>query len=590
MAERPSKSEIRRLQESINWSYRQLKPFRENDLASMRQYVGAHYSDRGATKKVPFSLLELAVTTYTQRLSGGRPRVLFTTPHSSLQPQKSKLQAGTNHLLEEIDFSTTLSDAVQGGFFSMGIIKTGLDLRGQVEWNGFLHDVTQPFADSVTLDNWCHDMSATRWDKVQYCGDRYSLDLEDAREIFEHGDKLRPIEDVGGTGEDAERLKDMTQGSGFNRQYYRRITEVWDVWDPRKERVIVLASGEGEPCEVTGEYIDCIDWNGPERGPYRLLRFNPVRGNVMPLPPVGLWMDLHELANNVMRKLSRQAERQKTVYGVRPGGEADGNTTMEANDGSMIKMLDPKNVSTLNFPGVEPQMLAFLIQLKNMASWLWGNLDALGGLSPQAETLGQDRLLSASASQRLIRMQNTVLDYAFSVIRALSDFLYTDPFFTSSQTKRYGDVEMPVYWTPKDREADFLEYNMTLEPYSLQYRSPSERLETIRQFMVQLAMPFAQQMTAQGIYVDFEALFNTVGEYTGLDELKNILVYINQRQTQEGPTGAGRALQSPVTNRINTRVNRPGATSEGKDEAMMTALLGGGQQNSQFAQVNRPTG
>ena len=585
MAKTPTKDEISRLQRAINWSYRQLKPFRENDADAMKQYVGSHYSENGADKKVPFSLMELAISTYTQRLSGGKPRTLFTSPHRQLQAQTAKLQRGTNHLLDEIDFHLTLPEVIQGAFFSIGILKLGLDVRGKMEWNGFLHDVTQPFADSVTLDNWVHDMAATRWDKVQFCGDRYCLDLADAQEIFQNGSKLKPLTYTGETREN--RAGSLSQGNAFNREDYREQTEVWDIWDPRENRIIVLAAGEGEETDVTGEFVDCIDWNGPERGPYRLLRFNPIRGNVMPVPPVGLWRDMHDLANNVMRKLDRQARRQKSVYGVRPGGEPDGNTTLTANDGDMVKLLDPKNVTKLDFPGVEPQLLAFLIQIKNMASWLWGNLDALGGLSPQAETASQDKLLTVSASQRLVRMQNITLDFTVDVIRSLAELLYTDPFMVLPQTKRYNNISVPVLWTPEDREADFMQYNMTVEPYSLQYRSPSERLETIRQTMLQIAAPFAQQMTMQGIDIDFEKLFTIIGDYTGLDEMKELMIYSNPRQTQEGPV---RAMQSPVTNRINTRVNRPGATSQGKDEAMVNNLMNFGQQPAQAAQVSRPTG
>ena len=296
---------------------------------------------------------------------------------------------------------------------------------------------------------------------------------------------------------------------------------------------------------------------------------------------------MHKLANNVMRKMDRQARRQKTVYGVRPGGETDASVVMQANDGQMIKMHDPRNVSTLNFPGVESGLMAFLIQIKNMTSWLWGNLDALGGLSPQAETLGQDRLLSASASQRLLRMQSTVTEYAHECIWTLSELLYNDPLITLPLTKRIDNYEIQTLWTPEDRESDFMEYNMKLEPYSLQYRSPSERLETIRQTMMQLVFPFSQMMAMQGIFVDFEKLYRTVAEYTGLDELNDILIYTNQRQTEQGPV---RSLQSPVTNRINTRVNRPGATSQGQDEAMTRHLFGMNQQDSQMAQVTRAIG
>jgi len=584
---KPTVNEIKRLQESINWSYRQLKPFRENDKEAMKQYVGSNYSDMGAERPVPFSLLELAIGIYEQRLSGGKARALFTTPHDSLKPQTSKLQIGTNHLLEEIAFHTTFSEIVQGAFFSMGIGKIALQQKGKTEYQGFLHDVYQPFFNAVSLCNWVHDMSATRWDKIQYCGDKYTLPLEDARKMFANGDRLKPVKDTRGYGADDDLLEDLTQGSGFNREYYSEITEVWDIWDVLNNRIIVLAAGEGEPCDVTGEYIDSWEWTGSEKGPYRLLRFNNIRDNVMPLPPVGIWMDLHQLANNVMRKLSRQAKRQKTVYGVRPGGESDGTVTMQANDGDMIKLHDPRNVSTLNFPGVESGLLAFLIQIKNMASWLWGNLDALGGLSPQSETLGQDRLLTASASQRLLRMQNVTTDYAHECIWSLAELLYNDPLITLPLTKRIDNYEIQTPWTPYDRENDFMEYNMKLEPYSLQYRSPSERLETIRQTMSQLVFPFSQMMAAQGIFVDFEKLYRIISEYTGLDELNDILIYTNPRQAEQGPI---RSLQSPVTNRINTRINRPGATSQGKDEAMASHLLGMGQQGSQMAQITRATG
>ena len=40
-----------------------------------------------------------------------------------------------------------------------------------------------------------------------------------------------------------------------------------------------------------------VDWTGPPRGPYAVLGFNHVPSNIMPLPPVAIWQDLHDLAN-----------------------------------------------------------------------------------------------------------------------------------------------------------------------------------------------------------------------------------------------------------------------------------------------------
>ena len=590
MAKTPTKQEVRRLQQAINYSYRQLRPARVADKLAMQQFLTTHYSENGARHPVPFNLLELAVTIYTQRLTGGRPQALMTTEHRGLYPANAKLQRGTNHLLGEIKFGDTLADAVQGGFFSpFGIIKTGLDQHGPpVEYKGYLHDVMQPFADSVLFSNWVHDMTAGVDEKSQFEGDRYTIEIDDAKDRWDGpGMKdLQTVRDRGGYDED--RTEDLSQSENrFQREYYREITEAWDIWDWKENRVISLAAGDTHDATVTGEYLGVIDWDGPESGPYNKLRFTRVRGNIAGLPPVAVWKDMHDLANNIMRKLERQAQRQKTVYGVRPGGESDGVTAMQAGDGQMVKLQDPKNVATLSFPGIDPQLLAMLIQVKNHASWLGGNLDALGGLSPQADTLGQDRLLNASSSQRIIKMQTATQDFVVDVMRKLSEYLYTDPFIISNQTKRYGNIQVPVTWTPQDREADFLSYNIKLEPHSLQYRSPSEKLEIIKNTMIQLIIPFSQQLQAQGISLDFEALFGIVGDYANLPELNEILVYSNPRQTQEGPV---RALQSPVTSRTNTRINRPGSTSQGSDEAMVGQMLGKGQQDATVGQIMRPTG
>jgi len=47
---------------------------------------------------------------------------------------------------------------------------------------------------------------------------------------------------------------------------------------------------------------------------------------------------------------------------------------------------------------------------------------------------------------------------------------------------------------------------------------------------------------------------------------------------------------SPNTTRTNVRVNRPGATESGKEEALVQTLMGGGVNDDQMKSVSRPTG
>ena len=215
MAKTPTKLEVKRLQQAINYSYRELRPARVADKSAMMQYLTTHYSDNGARKPVPFNLLELAITIYTQRLTGGSPRVLMTTKHRELYPANAKLQRGTNHLLEEIDFGVTLADAVQGGFFSpFGIVKTGLDQQGPpVEWMGYLHDVMQPFADSILFNNWVHDMTVGRDEKSQFEGDRYSIEMEDALDRWD-GPGMKDLVSLREVvGDEEDRVEDLSQGN-----------------------------------------------------------------------------------------------------------------------------------------------------------------------------------------------------------------------------------------------------------------------------------------------------------------------------------------------------------------------------------------
>ncbi len=53
-----------RLFASVQWSRRQLEPFRRNRRVMLEQYVGQHYGDSGSRKRVPINLREMAMNIY----------------------------------------------------------------------------------------------------------------------------------------------------------------------------------------------------------------------------------------------------------------------------------------------------------------------------------------------------------------------------------------------------------------------------------------------------------------------------------------------------------------------------------------------
>ena len=570
------------LKEAIRWSRQKMGPFLDQRSNRLKKYLGKNYGSEGSALHQPVNLMELAVNIYQQNLAAQAPRALATTPYRTLKPKAYKLSLGLNHLIKEIDFEWTIQMAVLEGLLSMGIIKVGLNNTAQVEIGGYLHDYGQPFADLVTLDDFVCDMSAKKKEMWQFCGNRYSMLLEDAKQIYpkKYHDALASaiVDDAG----DESKVR------------YQKIIHLWELWLPHDNKIVTMTESDKD---VTGAVINEFEWEGPETGPYHILNYSDVPNQTIGLAPAATWEDLNELANKLFRKLSDQATRQKTILGVRAGGGADANRVIKCSDGDTINLDDPKNVSEFSFGGIDQTTLAFFLQVRDIYSYLAGNLDALGGLSAQSDTVGQDTLLTQSASQRMQRMTRQTANFTTKVIEDLGFYLWYDPMIVLPLVKPLpaSGIEVPLSFGPADREGDYYEYNIKIEPYSMQHQSPAARLQSLRTVLAEMIMPLSQMMQQQGVTVDMQKLMDIVGRYGDLDELKEILIYSNPElygqqqqpvQTPGGPTGTKPAQ----TTRRYERVNRPGATRSGKDQVLSQLMLGGNAQNSEKQALTRPTG
>jgi hypothetical protein len=580
------KIDIMQLNRSVAYSRGALKPFRANRYYLLKQLAGYHYSDNGASDKVPINLLELALNIYLQQLIANCPRVSVTSDYPQLKEICTRFELAMNKLVREINLEETLALAVQGGMLSVGIVKVFLNSY-KVEVGGYLHDAGQPCADHVTLDDWVHDMTVKRWEQVQYEGNRYRMTKDEALEVFK-GNKDELIRNE---FDRLEREENISAGSMSQKEEYIETIELWDLWLPKQNIVGVYMAGDTEQ-DPLAKQLRAVEWTGPERGPYHKLGFGKLEGNTMPTSPAMYQRDLHDLANRLYRKLGRQADRQKTVYGVMRGGDKDGQKIVEAEDGQMFSLDNPNNVQEIIYKGISPESLAFLIQTKEMFSYLAGNLDMLGGLGPQSDTLGQDQLLAAGASRRLQRMQKEMISFTTGVVEDLGYYLYNDPYIEIPLIKRipqFPDVAVPVKFSPEDRENDFVEYNIKIEPFSMQHQSPENKLMGLRTVFSEFVAPLIPVMQQQGVEIDIVGLFTTIGKLANLPELNDVLSYSMPRQMSQ-PVGGMPTNKPPVTKRTYERINRPGATQPGKDQIMKQALLGSRPQKSEMSAIGRPTG
>lgn len=576
-----------RLLEAVQQSRNRMQPFREQRLAAVRAFVGSNYGEMSSDDKVPLNLMQMAVNIYRRQVAARAPQAMIIARDPRLAATADDFELALNWLIREIDLESSISRWVIDAMFSIGVMKVGISPGNQAEIEGILHDAGRPFADVVDFDDFVFDMNAKSWDLCQFVGNKYTLPYEMAKEMKLFGDEeLTPtiLSDYNEGGD--EKVSILQTGGIWNpNRGYMDLVELWDLWLPYDNLFVTVQVVDNSGIDG-GKVIRVVEWDGPEVGPYHILSFGDVPGNIMPLPPAQAMLDLHDASNRVFRKLVRQADRQKTLTIVASGAEEDGRRIVDANDGDTIKSDNPQATKEARYGGPDAASIAFLLQLKDLFVYLGGNLDALGGLGRQANTVGQESLISRSANMLIADMQDRTTTAVRKVIESLADYLWNDPLMAPKVLKKIGNtgLSIPVEFSQDMREGDLLDYMVEIAPYSMQSRTPTERLQTLQQLMTQFVIPLAPQLQQRGIGINMDQFLEIMAKYSNLPEMQSIIERIPQQEMammQQAAGGGERPLQSPVTTRNNVRENISGATRQGADQESMRMLMGMAAQGGQ---------
>jgi len=237
-------------------------------------------------------------------------------------------------------------------------------------------------------------------------------------------------------------------------------------------------------------------------------------------------------------------------------------------------------------------ILAFYIQIRDLFSYFAGNLDSLGGLSPMTETVGQDKLLAESASARIGFMRTRTAAFVREIFEALAWYEWTDPIRERKIEKLLDGSKLPIVsiWSEETREGDWVDYNFDIDVHSMQADTPEIKLQKIGLVLQQYVFPMLPVLQEQGGMIDLKTLMALVAKLSNVPELNDIVTFQEPQETppEQGNAEPERVKKSAVTTRTYERVNRPGATRQGKDDVMTRLLMGGNVQESEAAAVGRP--
>lgn len=575
-----------RLSRAVKASFRNIEPFRNLVHNLVRSYTGPGYGwgeDGQLTN--PINLMNQVVDAYTMSLAANRPRVLISTQKPELAGFAKHYQVAMNNLVREIGLELTLRQAVLDAFFCVGIVKVHLADSAPVQLESDLWmDPGQPFASNVSIDNWVHDMSAKRYSQVQFAGDMYRIPREDLESDVYDQKVVKRLRDDGllrattkyQDSEDQSRLERISQGSEVDQDEFLPMIDLLDLWVPREKKVFTFLV-DAKDFSFRYEPVAAMDWDGPEHGPYRLLGFGDVPENVMPNSPALHLEEMNRLANNLLRKQSLRAESQKEVFLNTPAGKDSATNVQRAGDNDFVTVADTSDVTSLKIGGIDANTQAFEEGVIAMFDRMAGNLSAMLGLGPQADTAKQEQLIHGAVSKKEAQLQYRTLEFADGVISDLGHMLWKDEAKVIPGTVELDGVEgydIDSTWYPGDREGRLIDYDLTVDIHSMPYQSPGQRVQAINNLLMSIYVPLAPVMAQQGYGINVGELREIHADLLNEPRFRNVIYRIAPQQMETGGE-----VPSPPNDRVyqHQRVPTQGSVA-GQQQARQMAWIGNANQ------------
>jgi hypothetical protein len=612
--------DFQRLTDALDHAYQNLQPFREKRMEALRQFVGEHYEYAGEAYDSRYiaNMMELAVNVWARLLVPREPQCEITANVASLTPMADNLSLAINHVLNEIDFEDAAKRFVVSGLFGIAALRVGYEPSGKVSLHGQDFDLGQPYIENIDLDWLVYDTRAPRWGALQFMGSGALVPLEIVRGCGlypkEITDNLAPITQTLTNDGGDDRANSLSNQNYVGQGFLDEI-EIWQIYLPLHRQILTLAKNQtGFQGAIE---LSRVPWTGPEEGPYTILSFSDVPGNLYPNPPVNTLITINEAINRLLRKVVNQGEARKILAAVVNGDDELIDTLRMAQEGDFVSMSAQTVINPLAVGQVDPQAHGLAVKLQSDANYLAGNLDALGGLSAQSGTASQDQMLFQNASVRIAEMGSRASKAMKKAFRKVGWYLFHDPLIQIPISKRIVVEGLDpitietVFQSPRferllngdfgweAQEADFYQFNFTISVYSQMEDTPMAKLSRLKAFIADFLIPlqpFAQQ---QGINVNAGALLKTAAKFMGIPQLEESILDSTELPAEPIMPGPGQGEPKTLdqgsgmpaqTKRTYERVSRTAGTRRGQDHVYAMTAMGSKTQNKQSESLGKGTG
>lgn len=576
-----------RLLKAVKASREALEPFRRVRKTLIKDYTGSWYSTSGADEKTLVNLMNQTARIYTVALAANNPQVLVTTPSLDNLAFSRRFEVNLNKLIGDMALDKTFRAIVLDAYFCLGcgvVMMRDTDTR----FHGMLEseedvwlDPGEPWLNRVSLDDLILDMPAKELTKMRYCGHRYRADYE--KVMDEPGydkkvkDKLKPTSrehhDVTGAARDIasewgdaedDDLKDM----------------IWlqDIWIAENNSIVTM------PVDQDTEPLIEREWVGSQAGPYKFLSLGDTPDNLIPTSPAMNLKGQHDLLNRLYRRMESDSDAHRVVNVYPPNMADDAERLRTAERNSWQRGMSPEQIKQFEMGGVDQRDMALATYLIDVYDRMAGNLQAMGGLGAQTGTVGQEEMIHGELSKNVADMRLAVVNFASDCILDLGKLMWEDQTLELHTSVPVGNsgIKVGSNWTPDRRDGEFEDYQFRVEPYSMVFKTPEQKLQELFQVLTELA-PLWPMFQESGATIDAEAIVEEIARLKNRPEFMRFITFANPAEELGGDQNT---VGSPAhTTRETVRRNIPtGGTAAARTSATVQSLMGGGSQvNGQMA-------
>jgi len=561
-----------RLQMAIDSSVKQTSAMLESRKVILQRLSAGWYEGREMATSRPINIVWRYYNIMMAFLASRTPKS-FVRPiaNPKFSGFAATLELALNHLKKEMDYRNTLREVVHNSLSYMGMVKTGICHSHNVMIGDTEKERGQPYCDSIDADDIVFDVGARRVKNVQFIGHRYRLPLEyvTTSGFFKNYDKLKPDANLYGSPTAPETVTKENVSS----QEYNDIKEhvvLYDLYLPDEGIMVTLPQkGHGETfLRTTDEF--------PEKGPFDILTYNMFPSSIVPIPPAYSILDLDEQLNVLARRMKRRSEREKTILAYDGAAVNDAERVVGSSDGEAVNVDNIDRLKEIKFGGVDSANMIYADWLEKNVSEQGGNINTLGGLKPQAKTLGQEQILSSHSQGPILDMLNEVEAFCSRVENKLAWYLLSDPTINIPLIKEVsGFAPIETSYSEYVKEGDFLDYNFDIVPYSTQGMSPEAAWQKLMMAISQVVLPTLQMGAEQGQVLDVRKLTELTARYLDTPELVNIYKDTAPQKAEPGPYQPAVGQTKPKSGQPDGRISS-GGFNEMSNLNEQQARTGGG--------------